>query len=227
MSAVGPSVRAMTTGGTDGSTPPSAAAVAVRLRRFWLGEAAEASVVRESDLGAVWREIVVRRLGAELQLWTPYDFGDGDPLDGGLGAYLGERVRELSAGTVRDVVWRYDERMLRPVRRARSTELDVHAPGDPGLEEYADVLGRLRKAIPADTPDGARAVLGELRLAGVSRHRLWFAAPDDAAELAVRRTPGAASALSVAVRHVQKAEPIHRVVVDATIDDLPLGGAPG
>jgi hypothetical protein len=193
--------------------------VAVRLRRFWLGEAMKARGVRSSDLGDVWREVLVRRLAATLELYTPYDFGVGDPLGGDLGGFLTRRVRKLSVGTVREVVWQYDDRVKPPVRRAKSTELDIHAPGDPGLEEYDDVLVRLRKGIPPDISDEAREVLGRLRLVGVSRFRLWFAAPDNAAELAVRRTSGAAYALHSAVQRVQKADPLYRVVVDPSYDD--------
>ena len=195
---------------------PSAAAVAVRLRRFWLGEAMRSPVVAESDLGEVWRKVAVSRVASALVLHTPYDFGQGDPLASGLGELLARRVKRLSSGAVREVTWRFDPVALKPVRRTRSSELDVHAPEDPGLEEYDDVLARLRARLPGDTGPEARAALGELVLAGVSRHRLWLAAPDEAAELAVRRTPGAAYALHAAVGAVQKAEPLYRVVVDGS-----------
>ncbi|MFC6287591.1 hypothetical protein ACFP3Q_14485 [Nocardioides sp. GCM10027113] len=152
------------------------------------------------------------------QPFTPFDFGTRDPLAGGLGEFLERRVAELSGGTVREVSWEYDERVLRPVRRAKTTELDVHAPGDPGLEEYAEVARRLSAAIPDDTSDAAREVLHALVVAGVSRHRLWLAAPDDATEVAVRRTPGAGYALFAAVERVQRAQPLYRVVVDPTCD---------
>jgi hypothetical protein len=206
---------------TKGDTPPSAAAVAVRLRRFWLGEAMRATVVRKSDLGDVWREVLVRRVAATLELYTPYDFGTGDPLAGRLGSFLTTRVKKLSAGTVREVAWRYDDRVTPPTRRAKSTELDIHLPGDPALEEYDDVLARLRAGIPAGASDEAREVLGRLSLVGVSRHRLWLAAPDAAAELAVRKTSGAAFALHSAVQRVQKADPLYRVVVDPSYVDVP------
>ena len=204
----------MTTGETTGELPLSAAAVAVRLRRFWLGEAPGQRVVRTSDLGEVWREVKVKRTASTLVLYTPYNFGDGDPLAGRLGSYLTRRVHELSAGAVREVTWLFDERATRPVRRARSTDLDIHAPEDPAVEEYDDVLARLRRGIPAETPDAATQVLHTLSLVGVSRHRIWFAAPDAGSEQAVGRTPGAAYALHAAVRAVQRAEPLCRVVVD-------------
>jgi hypothetical protein len=203
-----------------GVRPLSAAAVAVRLRRFWLGPAARSPTVRASDLGEVWREVAVQRVASTLVLLTPYDFGQGDPLAGDLGDYLARRVTRLSGGAVREVAWRYDEAAVRPVRRARSTELDVHAPGDPGLDEYDDVLRRLRKHLPDDTSEVARLALGQLGLAGVSRHRVWLAASDEAAERAVRTTAGAAYALHRAVRGVQKAEPLYRVVVDPSLRRL-------
>lgn len=205
---------------TTGEVPLSAAAVAVRLRRFWLGEAPAASAVRRSDLDGVWREVSVTRLGSTLELNTPYDFGEGDPLEGKLERYLTRRVRALSEGSVREVTWRYDERAARPVRRPRSTNLDIHAPGDPGLEAYDEVVARLRRAIPADTAEAALEVIHSLSLVGVSRHRLWFAAPDAAVERALRTTPGAAYALHAAVTRVQKAEPLHRVVVDPSYDEV-------
>ena len=200
---------------TRGDVPLSAAAVAVRLRRFWLGEAPTAKVVQRSDLGEVWRDIAVRRTASTLMLHTPYDFGVGDPLEGPLGPYLTRRVRALSGRAVREVTWCFDEWAGKSVRRARTSELDIHEPGDPGLEEYDVVLARLRKAIPADTTDLAREVLRGLGLAGVSRHRMWFAARDEDAERAVGRTPGAGYALHAAVLSVQKSEdPLYRLVVD-------------
>lgn len=198
----------------------NAAVVAVRLRRFWLGPALRSPTVMASDLGEAWRDVTVVREASTLVLCTPYDFGSGDPLAGDLGAYLAGRVRRLSGGTVRDVDWRYDPRLTKPVRRARSSDLDIHAPGDPGLTEYADVLASLRKKLPADTGAAAREALGRLGLAGVSRHRLWFTAPDDAAERAVRTVSGAGYALNMAVRGVQKAEPLYRVIVDPTATKL-------
>ncbi len=199
----------------------NAAVVAVRLRRFWLGAAMKSPVVRASDLGEAWRDVTVVREAATLVLYTPYDFGVGDPLDGDLGAYLTGRVHRLSGGTVREVEWRFDPRATKPVRRARSTDLDIHSPGDPGLDEYADLLARLRKQLPAGTSDAAREALGRLALAGASRHRLWFVADGDASEKAIRTVPGAGGALATAVGRVQKAEPpLHRVVVDPTATKL-------
>jgi hypothetical protein len=202
---------------TGERTPPSAAAVAVRLRRFWLGEAAGERVVRRSDLGEVWRDVALVRVASTLTLYTPYDFGVGDPLEGPLGRYLAKRVQSLSAGTVREVAWAFDPVAAKPpTRRARTSELDVYSPADPGLEEYAEVRVRLRKAVPTDIGEEARAVLSRLGLAAVSKYRMWFVAPDAEIERAVRTTSGAAYALHAAVRAVQKADPLHRVVVDGS-----------
>lgn len=199
----------------------NAAVVAVRLRRFWLGAAMRSPSVRASDLGEAWRNVVVVREAATLVLYTPYDFGAGDPLGGDLGGYLTGRVRRLSGGTVCDVEWRFDERRAKPVRRARSSDLDIHAPGDLGPDKYAGVVARLRKLLPADTGEAARAAIGRLALAGVSRHRMWFAAVDEADARAVRTVPGAGGALAKAVGGVQKAEPpLFRVVVDPTAGKL-------
>jgi hypothetical protein len=191
--------------------------VSVRLRRFWLGEAAERPEVLESDLRDVWRDITVTRTAATLVLYTPYDFGSGDPLDGPLGQYLRTRVDELSGGAVRQVAWRFDPVAARPVvRRVRSSDLDIHAPGDPGTSQYGGVRERLRRSLPAGTGEAAREVLRRVGLAAVSRHRMWFAAPDAETEKAVRTTPGAAYALHAVVRSVQKKEPLYRVVVDGS-----------
>ena len=103
---------------TRGGEPLSAAAVAVRLRRFWLGEAADEPVVRRSDLGDVWREITVVRVASTLTLYTPYDFGVGDPLEGTLGGYLTRRVRNLSEGAIREVAWDCDPVAAKPAARA-------------------------------------------------------------------------------------------------------------
>lgn len=202
---------------TGETTTPSAAAVAVRLRRFWLGEAAGQRVVRRSDLGEVWRDITVVRMASTLTLYTPYDFGVGDPLDGPLGRYLTRRVSGLSDGAVRDVVWCFDPVTAKPVtRRAKSSDLDIFAPGDPDRDEYDDVRARLGKALGADSGETVRDVLRRIGLAAVSKHRMWFAAPDAETEKAVRTTSGAAYALHAAVQSVQKKDPLFRVVVDGS-----------
>jgi hypothetical protein len=202
---------------TRGGEPLSAAAVAVQLRRFWLGEAADERVVRRSDLGDVWRDVTLIRVGSTLTLYTPYDFGIGDPLDGRLGSYLTRRVLKLSEGAVRKVAWDFDPVAAKPAtRRARTGDLDIHAPGDPGLEEYDAVRARLSKALPAGTSEEGRGVLSRVGLAAVSRHRMWFAAPDAETEKAVRTTSGAAYALHAAVRAVQKGDPLLRVVVEGS-----------
>src|SRR4051794_32543767 len=100
---------------TTGEAPLSAAAVGVRLRRFWLGEAADERVVGRSDLGEVWRDVAVVRVASTLTLYTPYDFGAGDPLEGALGRYLTRRVRDLSGGAVREVIWGFDPVAAKPL----------------------------------------------------------------------------------------------------------------
>lgn len=60
-------------------------------------------------------------------------------------------------------------------------------------------------------------VVGALRLVGVSKHRLWFAAPTLGARDALGSVVGARAALVTAVQAVQRHEvPLHRVVVDAS-----------
>ena len=188
----------------------------MRLRRFWLGEAAEQPVLRGSDLGEVWRDVALRRTASMLTFYTPHDFGVGDPLEGPLGRYLTRRVRAMSGGAVREVAWCFDPVAAKPaVRRTKSGDLDI-SPGDPGMDEYAAVRARLRKAVPVDTSEAAREVLRRIGLAGVSRHRMWFAAPDVETEKAVRTTSGAAYSLHAAVQAVQKGDPLLRVVVDGS-----------
>ena len=209
-----PSPRSATTSGRV-TAAPGPVAVAVRLRGLWLGEVVSSRAFLRSDLGDAADEIALHRVGNALELVTPYDFGDGDPLEGGLGRSLRRRVSAVTGGVVREVSWRYDDAAGRPVRRTSTSDLDVFRPGDPGRDAYPDVLAELRRRLPADTTDAAREVLGALGLAAVSAHRVWFAAPSAAAEKAVGSTPGAAYALFASVKRLQRKEPLYRVYADA------------
>lgn len=193
-----------------------AAAVAVRLRRLWLGEIAASDELADSDLADAWQDVTLRRVGSRLELWTPYDFGAGTPLAGPFGDLLRTRVAELSKGTVTIVDWRFDPYPT-PPRRAKTTDLDIYAPGDPMMIEYGGVLAALRYHLGDCTSERAREAVGRLRLVAVSRHRLWFAAPSHRELDALGAVPGARAALVKAVQAVQKDDrPLYRVVVDST-----------
>lgn len=196
--------------------PLEAPAVSVRLRRLWLGDMRCSPGLAASDFADSFLEVGLRREASTLVLRTPYDFGSGDPFEGGFGEYLRARASEVSGGVVDQVAWEYDATGP-TLRRAKTSDLDIYSPGDPLLKEYPEVAERLRRRIPADASSAARAAVGALRLVGVSQHRLWFAVPTTAARDALGTTPGARAALVTAVQAVQKHElPLYRVVVDSS-----------
>lgn len=191
-----------------------ATAVSVRLRRLWLGEIARSDELAASDLAGATHDVELRRVADVLWLRTPFDFGSGDPFAGDLGRLLRTRVEAVSRGAVRGVAWEFTPE-LTPVRRPASADLDVYSPGDPSLADHARVLAALRARIPAGADDAARAAVHGIRLVGVSRHRLWFAARSSAERDALARVPGARGLLVTAIQAVQKHElPLYRVVVD-------------
>lgn len=196
-----------------------AAAAAARLRRYWLEELPRTRAFKASDLVDVHPEVTLRRVGAELELLGPIDFGEGDPLEGPLGEAVRGRVASLSQRAVRSVVWWHAPEPKRALRKA-SSNLDVFTPGDPAPAELPRLAGRLGERLPGDLAEGARGVLSGLRLVGASAHRLWFASdlPDIRAEIG--RTPGAAHALHAAVAAVQGHEqPLFVCVTDPWLAD--------
>ena len=183
---------------------------------MWLGDVPRAPTLGSSDFAEGFLDVELRRVGSTLSLRSPVDFGSGDPFDGPFGDFLRTRAAKVSGGVVDEVSWEFDPEQ-RPVRRAQSGDLDVYAPGDPLLGDYAGILGSLRSRIPAGTAVAAREAVGALRLIGASRHRLWFAAPTAEARDALGKVPGARAALVTAIQAVQKHEvPLYRVVVDGS-----------
>ncbi|WP_141013095.1 hypothetical protein [Nocardioides sambongensis] len=158
-------------------------------------------------------DVVLRRAGSTLVVVTPYDFGTGDPFAGSLGDFLRTRAERVSGGVITDVAWDFDPKP-KVIRRDKTTDLDIYAPGDPSLPAYAALAGRLRDRIPA-TPPAAREAVGALRLVGASAHRLWLAAPSIEARDTLGKVPGARAALVTAIQAVQRHEvPLYRVIVD-------------
>jgi len=191
----------------------TASAVAARLRQFWLEEVPDLIGFAESDLADIHHQVRLERMANELRLHTPYDFGEGDPIDGAFGAAFRRRVEALSQGVITSVTWLPITESRRPMRK-KSSNLDMYEPGDPPADELLELAHRLGQALPADLADPARALLREVKLVGASRHRLWFATDDDATRTAIGTTPGAAYALNAAVRPLQPGEPLYDVVAD-------------
>lgn len=197
-------------------TSLEASAVSVRLRRLWLGKILASPEFMAGDLADIGLDVQLRRIGSTLQIGTPYDFGAGDPFDNAFGKLLRSEAAEVSRGSISSVEWQYDPKR-QVVRRTSSNDLDIYSPGDPTLDEYDEVAGALRKRIPDGTSPNAREVIGKLRLVGVSKHRLWFAASNAQARDALGKVPGARAALVTAIQDFQKHEkPLYRVVVDGS-----------
>ena len=55
-------------------------AISVRLRRLWTDELGPWLEAIENDLGSVWRDTLLRRVGLTLDVISPINFGDGDPM---------------------------------------------------------------------------------------------------------------------------------------------------
>ncbi len=66
----------------------------------------------------------------------------------------------------------------------------------------------------------AKVALRGLHLAAASRHRMWFAVASSEEKVAVGRTPGAASELALAVKAVQRKDPLHDIYVDSEAASL-------
>lgn len=193
-----------------------AAAVSVRLRRLWVFDAPREPTLQTSDFAEGWADCTLTRVGPDLIVRSPYDFGTGNPFDGPFGAWLRGRVAGM-AGSGVQVTWEYDDRPSPAVRRVKTQDLDVYAPGDPLTEDYPEILDDLRRRIPEDATPEARGAVGALRLVGASRHRLWFAAPTEQERDALGSVVGARAALVTAIQAVQEQEvPLYRVVVDAS-----------
>lgn len=180
----------------------SAAAVAARIRRWWIRDAFEGPALRASDLGDALEMCRLVRHAATLRIHTPYDFGDGVPLELTQRVRMADHLADLSQGAVRNIEFRFD-RKPRTTTRRRSSDLDIFEPGDALWPEHLDAAASLASAIRRECATESLPVLMSLALAGVSRHRLWIAAFDEEARRAVGSTPGAAASLKIAVGRIQ------------------------
>ena len=202
----------------------TAPAVSARLRRWWLHEALVDSELLASDLGDALLECRLVRVAADLRVQMPYDFGTGSPFDPALTRRLTDRVAELSEATVRRLVMLFDS-SDKPTTRRRSSELDVYESGDPVWDDWPDAAAELARAIERSADGRSIDALRGLRLAGVSRHRMWLAVTAPEAARAIGITPGAAATLKIAVARVQgrKAEEaLYSVISDPRNDTVAL-----
>ncbi|WP_182526468.1 hypothetical protein [Nocardioides dongkuii] len=190
-------------------TPP---ALAVRLRRLWAGEIVTSDELATSPLGVAWHECDLALVGTVLTVVGPARCRDA--LAGPLGELLARRASEVTRAKVTDVRWRTGARPA-SVRPDRTSDTDVFGAQDPLLDAYPSILADLRAAVPANAAPAALAAVGALRLVGVSRHRLWFAARTSGDRDALGKVPGARAALFVAVQTYQGVKrPLHHVLVD-------------
>lgn len=60
-----------------------------------------------------------------------------------------------------------------------------------------------------------------MHLAAVSRHRIWFAVASPAAKAAIGTTPGSAAEVALAVKAVQRKDPLYDNLVDPEAASLP------
>ena len=188
------------------------AAVAVRLRRLWLGVILPSPELAESSLAPVWQDLDLILTGQTLTIVGPPS--GQDALHQPVAELLQSQAAKVTADAVTTLGWR-SSRRLQLLRREKSTNLDVFHVDDPLLDQYAGVLDDLRAAIPDGIGPDARAALRGLRLVGASRHRLWFAAPNASARNALGTVPGARAALFTTVQRVQRAKrPLLHIVVD-------------
>jgi len=199
--------------------PLDAVAVAVRLRVLWLEEFGPAFDEHDHDLAKVWQDCEVRRLGPDLVVTGPISFGDGDPFADQFSQRLGVRLTDRTLGSVRTLRYEHSERQLKTPQRSRTSNLDVFHPAD--LTVPIEKMANNISARLADASDTAKDALSGLHLAAVSRHRIWFAAASAEVKATVGTTPGAAAELALAVKAVQRKDPLYDIFVDPEASSLP------
>jgi hypothetical protein len=202
----------------------TAPAVSARLRRWWLREAMADEDFLASDLGDALHDCTLVRLASELQVYMPYDFGLGSPVDQLLEQRLTARVADLSDGTVRRISWSF-KGVAKLATRKRSTDLDIYEPGDPLWDNWGATATDLAREIVRQADKRALTALSAIRLAGVSRHRIWLALPNRETVQAIGTTPGAAASLKVAVAKVQGRKPeeaLYATLADPSQDTIAL-----
>lgn len=213
---------------TASLAPPSAPArnrdldpitISVRLRRLWTDQLGPWLEETDNDLGTVWRESLLRRVGLTLDVVSPINFGDGDPLIDIRGR-MADLLCEATNGHVNRVRISFlGDVKYKPPRRAKTTDLDVFDPGDPDAATKATFATEIGDRVSRDLQEDARTILSELRVSGASRHRIWFVASGKDVASAVATTPGAAHALWDAVRRAQgvSKDPLYAIHSDRTL----------
>jgi hypothetical protein len=202
----------------------TAPAVSARLRRWWLHEAMADRDLLASDLGDALMNCKLVRLGSDVQVHMPYNFGLGSPIDAKLEQRMTDRVEELTVGAVRRITWLLNE-LPKPTTRERSSDLDIYEPGDPNWDDWTLLAAQLGREIMRSAAGRALTTLTGLRLAGVSRHRMWLAMRNSVAVRAIGTTPGVAATLKMAVAKVQGRKPeeaLYSVVADPSPDIMAL-----
>ena len=106
-----------------------------------------------SDLGDALADCTLVRRASEIQVHMPYDFGLGSPVESVTAQRLTNRVAELSAGTVRQITWHFNDHPKRTTRK-RSSNLDLYEPGDPLWDEWADLAAHLAREMSTGQTDG-------------------------------------------------------------------------
>ncbi|KQP66917.1 hypothetical protein ASF47_04210 [Nocardioides sp. Leaf285] len=211
-------------GGRASDPPPlGAVTVAVRLRRLWLDEFGPAFDEHDHDLAEVWRDCAVRRLGPDLVVTGQISFGDGDPFADQFSQRLAARLTERTRGSVRALRYEHSERPLKTPQRSRTSNLDVFHPADLTVPIEKTANGISARLAGASNP--AKVALSGLHLAAVSRHRIWFAAASAEVKATVGKTPGAAGELALAVKAVQRKDPLYDIFVDSEAASLPSATA--
>lgn len=193
--------------------------ISVRLRRLWSDQLGPWLEETDNDLGTVWRDALLRRAGLTLDVISPINFGEGDPLIDIRGK-TAELLCEATNGHVNRVRISFLEDVkYKPPRRAKTTDLDVFDPGDPDAATLATFATDIGDRVSRDLQHDARRVLSELRVSGASRYRVWFVASDKDVASAVATTPGAAHALWDAVRRAQgvSKDPLYAIHSDHTL----------
>lgn len=200
----------------EATTPPSLPdpqAISARLRSLWVRTIGPLLDGHQHDLAHEWQNCVVRRLGSKLVVSGPVNFGNGDPFDGSLGGRIRSAIVEESSGMVTDLSYEFTDRALPKLRRVKTSSSDIFHPEDDPTVDLATVAESLIPHL-SGTREEARLVISRLCVAGSSRFRLLLAAASEADRKAIGSTPGAASALHLAVGKVQRSEPLFNIVVD-------------
>src|SRR5580765_5636597 len=190
--------------------------ISVRLRRLWTDRLGPWLEETDNDLGTVWRDTLVRRVGLTLDLVSPLNFGDGDPLLG-VRNHVSDLLAEATNGHVDRVRVSFlgDAKYKQP-RRAKTTDLDIFDPGDPDHEAIQRLASEMRDRVLRGLQDEARRVLSDLHVSGASRHRVWLVASDPDTASKVATTAGAAHALWDTVRRTQRVskDPLYAIHTD-------------